>query len=45
MRVEYQEGPQLFLSRECLDSNDEDLRIAMFKLCVKHGMRQYSCRG
>jgi hypothetical protein len=45
MRAEYQEGPQLFLSIECLDSNDKHFGIAMFKLCVKYCMREYSCRG
>jgi hypothetical protein len=45
MRVEYQEGPQLFLSIECLNGNYEDFRIAMFKLRVKYCMREYSCRG
>ena len=45
MRVEYQEEFGLFWSIECLDSNYEDFRIAMFKLCVKYCMREYSCRG
>ncbi len=45
MRIEYQEGPQLFLSIEYLGSNYEDFRLAMFKLCVKYCMREYSCRG
>ena len=45
MRVEYQEEPRLFLSIECLDSNNENFRIAMFKLRVKYRMREYSCRG
>jgi hypothetical protein len=38
MRVEYQEGPQLFLSIEYLDSNYEDFRIAMCKLRMKYCM-------
>jgi hypothetical protein len=45
MREEPQEGPRLFLPIECLDSNYEDFWIAMFKLCVKYGMREYSCCG
>ena len=45
MRVEYQEGRRLFLPIECLDSNYEDFRIAMFKLCVQYCMREHSCRG
>jgi hypothetical protein len=45
MRVEYQEGPRLFLSIERLNSNYEDFGIAMFKLCVKFCIREYSCRG
>jgi hypothetical protein len=44
MRVEYQEGPWLFLSIECFDSNYKDFGIAMFKLCVKYCMRENSCR-
>ena len=43
MQVEYQEGPRLFLSIECLDGNYEDFRMTMFKLRVKYGMREYSC--
>ena len=45
MREKHQEGPRLFLSIECLDGNYEDFWIAMFKLCVKYCMREYSCRG
>jgi hypothetical protein len=45
MRAEYQESSRLFLSSiECPDSNYKDFGIAMFKLCVKCCMREYSCR-
>jgi hypothetical protein len=44
MREEPQEGPRLFLSIKYLEGNYEDYWIAMFKLCVKYGMREYSCR-
>jgi hypothetical protein len=43
MQVAYQEGPRLFLSIECLDGNYKDFRITMFKLRMKHCMREYSC--
>jgi hypothetical protein len=45
MRVECQEEPRLFLSVECLDCNYEDFGVAMFKLCMKCCMLEYSCRG
>lgn len=45
MRDEPQEGPRLFLSIECLNGNYEDFWIAIFKLYVKYGMGEYSCRG
>jgi hypothetical protein len=45
MQVEYLAGPQLFLFIECLDSDYEDVRIAMFKLHIEYCMREYSCRG
>jgi hypothetical protein len=45
MRVEYQDGPRLFLSTECLDGNYKDFRTAMFKLRMKYCMREYLCCG
>jgi hypothetical protein len=36
---------RLFSFIECLDSNYEDFGIAMFKLCVKYCMLEYSCCG
>ena len=46
MREEPQEGPQLLLSIEYINNGDyEDFWIITFKLCVKDGMREYSCRG
>ena len=33
MRVEYQEGPQLFLSRACLASNYEVLGLYVQAVC------------
>jgi hypothetical protein len=44
MREEPQKESRLSVSVEYLEGNNEDLWIALFKLCVKYGMREYSCR-